>query len=107
MTRYLIPAAAALLLVVAASPAPGADAAVRKAPAAPPVVVAVAPACDDFYLGYRRSFGWGSTGFGFGAMEGALPRYPANEFPNWYGGCPTPGHYSASGSAFGATGSVK
>jgi opacity protein-like surface antigen len=104
MTRNLLLAGAALLLAAAAGSAQAADVAV-KAP--PPAVVAVAERCDDFYLGYRRSFGWGHTGFGFGAFEGALPRYPANEFPNWYGLCPTPGHYSASGTAFGLTGSVK
>jgi len=40
-------------------------------------------------LGFGWSVGPGST-LGFGAFEGALPRYPSNEFPNWYGEC---GHY--------------
>jgi len=74
-----------------------------KAP--PPAAVVVAPVedCSAFYSDYaHRGFTWGSgpgVGLGFGAMEGALPRYPENEFPNWYGWCKTWGHYSASGTA--------
>ena len=59
--------------------------------------------CSAFYNPYRiRGFGWGSgpgLGVGFGTFEGALPMYPANEFPNWYGTCVNWGHYSAAGSA--------
>jgi hypothetical protein len=32
-------------------------------------------------------------------FEGALPRYPYNSFPNWYGACLTWGRYSSSGTA--------
>ncbi len=39
------------------------------------------------------------SSIGFGAFEGALPRYKKNEFPNWYGSCVNWGHYSSSGSA--------
>src|SRR5262249_6320938 len=49
-----------------------------------------------------RGWGWGSgpgTSAGFGTFEGALPRYPLNSFPNWYGDCVNWGHYSATGSA--------
>jgi hypothetical protein len=59
--------------------------------------------CSAFYNPYRfRGFGWGSgpgLGVGFGTFEGALPLYPANEFPNWYGTCVNWGHYSSTGSA--------
>jgi hypothetical protein len=59
--------------------------------------------CSAFYDPYRsRGFGWGSgpgLGLGFGTFEGALPMYPSNSFPNWYGACATWGHYSATGSA--------
>jgi hypothetical protein len=72
--------------------------------AAPPVI-AVEPVqdCRAFYDDYaHRGFGWGSgpgTSLGFGTFEGALPRYPKNSFPNWYGDCLNWGHYSATGSA--------
>ena len=79
---------------------------VRTKPAA---AVAAAPAvepvqdCSAFYDDYAvRGWGWGSgpgTSAGFGTFEGALPRYPVNEFPNWYGDCVNWGHYSATGSA--------
>jgi hypothetical protein len=58
--------------------------------------------CSAFYEDYTRGFGWGSgpgQGLGFGTFEGALPRYPKNSFPNWYGDCLNWGHYSATGSA--------
>ena len=59
--------------------------------------------CSAFYDDYaRRGWGWGSgpgTSAGIGTFEGALPRYPANEFPNWYGDCVNWGHYGATGSA--------
>jgi hypothetical protein len=76
--------------------------AVPVAPAAAPAATAIAD-CSAFYDDYRRrGFGWGvgpGTSIGFGAFEGALPRYKKNEFPNWYGACVNWGHYSASGSA--------
>jgi hypothetical protein len=59
--------------------------------------------CSAFYDPYRiRGFGWGSgpgLGVGFGTFEGALPEYPLNSFPNWYGACVNWGHYSATGTA--------
>jgi len=59
--------------------------------------------CSEFYEPYRiRGLGWGSgpgLGVGFGTFEGALPTYPSNSFPNWYGACERWGHYSATGSA--------
>jgi hypothetical protein len=79
---------------------------VVKAPAAVAAPQAAVPLqdCSAFYDDYRRrGFGWGvgpSSSLGFnGTFEGALPRYPLNEFPNWYGDCVNWGHYSASGSA--------
>ena len=78
---------------------------VVKAFPGPTVPYAVAPVqdCSAFYDDYRRrGFVWGSgpgASLGFGTFEGALPRYPINEFPNWYGECVNWGHYSASGSA--------
>ena len=81
---------------------------VRTRPAAA-ATVAAAPAaeaiqdCSAFYDDYAvRGWGWGSgpgTSVGFGTFEGALPRYPVNEFPNWYGDCVNWGNYSATGSA--------
>jgi hypothetical protein len=82
---------------------------VRKKPSAGGAAVAAAPAaqaiqdCSAFYDDYAvRGWGWGSgpgTSVGFGTFEGALPRYPVNEFPNWYGDCVNWGNYSATGSA--------
>jgi hypothetical protein len=82
---------------------------VRKKPAAGGAAVAAAPSataiqdCSAFYDDYAvRGWGWGSgpgTSVGFGTFEGALPRYPVNEFPNWYGDCVNWGNYSATGSA--------
>src|SRR5262249_35426165 len=96
--------------IAAALLAAGADAKeVRTKPAAAGAAVAAAPAagpvqgCGGFYDDYaRRGWGWGSgpgTSVGFGTFEGALPRYPVNEFPNWYGDCVNWGNYSATGSA--------
>lgn len=74
--------------------------------AAPPPAAALSDPvqdCATFYDDFaRRGFGWGSgpgTSVGFGAFEGALPRYPLNEFPNWYGACQNWGRYSATGTA--------
>jgi hypothetical protein len=74
-----------------------------KAVAAPVVLAVPAQDCSVFYDdNHVRGFGWGSGGgssLGFGTFEGALPRYPDNSFPNWYGACVTWGRYSATGSA--------
>jgi len=86
-----------------------ASAAVAKTARAPAAATVAAPApavpvqdCSTFYDDYKiRGFGWGSgpgSSVGFGAFEGALPRYPPNSFPNWYGDCVNWGHYSATGS---------
>jgi hypothetical protein len=84
-----------------------AEAADRRVP--PPVRVArvqiIQPVqdCGAFYEPYYfRGIGWGSgpgLGVGFGTFEGALPQYPVNSFPNWYGACLRWGHYIATGSA--------
>ncbi len=95
------------MLVWAMAAAPGcAEAAPRKVPAqaapSPPPAERVQD-CGDFYDPYHdRGFGPGSgpdSNVGFGTFEGALPAYPMNSFPNWYGLCVNWGHYSASGSA--------
>jgi hypothetical protein len=104
MRQVLLPVAAVMALCLggAANAADKAAKPVVKAPAAAPAVVAVQD-CSTFYDDYaRRGFGWGvgpGTGLGFGTFEGALPRYPLNQFPNWYGTCVNWGHYSAAGSA--------
>jgi hypothetical protein len=82
---------------------------VRTKPATASAAVAAAPAaepvqdCSAFYDAYAvHGWGWGSgpgTSAGFGTFEGALPRYPLNSFPNWYGDCVNWGNYSATGSA--------
>jgi hypothetical protein len=103
MTRSLIYAATAVSIL---TPAGLAEAASRR-PAAAAVVATPAPVptadCSAFYDDYAlRGYGWGSSpgsSVGFGLFEGALPRYPDNSFPNWYGACVEWGHYSASGSA--------
>jgi hypothetical protein len=96
--------AAAITALIPATVATAADR--RAAPVAAPVLVVPAQDCSAFYDDYAvRGFGWGSgpgTSLGFGAFEGALPRYPENQFPNWYGACVTWGHYSASGTARGS-----
>jgi hypothetical protein len=104
MLRKISFSTAAIVMLCWSSGTNAADKPVVKAPAAPeaPAVVRVQD-CSDFYDDYRvRGFGWGvgpGSALGFGALEGALPRYPRNEFPNWYGECVNWGHYSASGSA--------
>jgi hypothetical protein len=106
----MIKIALATASIAAALLAASADAAeVRKRPAAAGAAVAAAPAataiqdCSAFYDDYAvRGWGWGSgpgTSVGYGTFEGALPRYPVNEFPNWYGDCVNWGNYSATGSA--------
>jgi hypothetical protein len=91
-------AIAAIAAVGLAGAANAADKAVAPAPA-----VVVVQECAVFHDAYRyRGFGWGSgpgLDLGFGAFEGALPRYVPNSFPNWYGTCPSWGRYSAAGSA--------
>jgi hypothetical protein len=105
----MIKIALATASIAAALLAAGANAAeVRTKPAAAGAAVAAAPAaqaiqdCSAFYDAYAvHGWGWGSgpgTSVGFG-IEGALPRYPVNEFPNWYGDCVNWGNYSATGSA--------
>jgi hypothetical protein len=110
MIRTAIAAASLVVLSLAlAAGTTASEAAARKAP----VKAAASPAstapvervqdCSEFYDPYRsRGFGWGSgppSNVGFGMFEGALPAYPMNSFPNWYGLCETWGHYSATGSA--------
>src|SRR5262245_45089420 len=104
MTQKPVIATAAVIAICFGGVADAADAPVRKAPAAPAAAaVERVQDCSAFYDPYKaRGFGWGSSpalGVGFGAFEGALPRYPSNSFPNWYGACVTWGHYSATGSA--------
>ena len=102
MTRCLVLAAATIALVSLVGPA---DAASRRGQPAVVVAPAAGPTadCSAFYDDYAlRGNGWGSgpgSSVGFGLFEGALPRYPDNSFPNWYGACVEWGHYSASGSA--------
>jgi hypothetical protein len=105
MVRKIVFSTATIVMIGCLGVANAADKPVLKAqpaPAAAPAVVRVQD-CGDFYDDYRvRGFGWGvgpGSALGFGALEGALPRYPRNEFPNWYGECVNWGHYSASGSA--------
>ena len=102
MTSTIARIATAVTAICVASAAVAKNA---RAPAA--ATVAAAPAapvqdCSTFYDDYKiRGFGWGSgpgSSVGFGAFEGALPRYPPNSFPNWYGDCVNWGHYSATGS---------
>jgi hypothetical protein len=104
MIRHLILAAASITALCVVGAANAADVKARPGVAvAAPVVVAPVQDCSVFYDDYqRRGFTWGSgpgTSVGFGTFEGALPRYPDNEFPNWYGDCAQWGHYSATGSA--------
>ena len=102
MIRHVVLAAASVGVLAAVGTTNAADVRVKPGAVAAPAVVAVED-CSAFYDDYQvRGFTWGSgpgMGLGFGAMEGALPRYPPNEFPNWYGWCKTWGHYSASGTA--------
>ena len=100
VTRTTFVAVAALSALCLAGAARAADKAVAPAPAA--VAVTTVQDCSVFYDDYHaRGFTWGSgpgLGVGFGTFEGALPMYPSNSFPNWYGLCKTWGHYSAPGS---------
>jgi hypothetical protein len=96
-------AGASIAAIFLASTAQAGD---RKAAAAPAVAAPVAGPvqdCSVFYDDYaRRGFDWGAgpgTSVGFGTFEGALPRYPENSFPNWYGICREWGRYSSTGSA--------
>jgi len=102
MMRHVVLAAAAVGFLGAAGVAAAADRKAKPGAVAGPAVIAVQD-CSAFYDDYReRGFTWGSGpgyGLGFGVFEGALPRYPDNEFPNWYGWCQNWGHYSAAGSA--------
>jgi hypothetical protein len=105
MIRTIGLATTFIAAVCLAGAANAADARARPgAPAAAAAAVAEEPVqdCSVFYDDYkRRGFGWGSgpgSSLGFGTFEGALPRYPANSFPNWYGSCLNWGHYSAARS---------
>jgi len=101
MIRTALVAASSIAAIWLSGLANAAEYPVRRGAAA---VVVVKPVqdCSAFYDDYTRGFGWGSgpgASPGFGAFEGALPRYPANSFPNWYGDCLNWGHYSATGSS--------
>jgi hypothetical protein len=102
MNRAFLVATAAIAAVCLVSTANAADKIV-KAPVAAPALMEVAQDCSRFYDVYRpHGFTWGvgpGSSVGFGMMEGALPRYPINEFPNWYGLCANYGHYSTAGHA--------
>jgi hypothetical protein len=103
MIRTAVVMTATIAAVWLAGAAKAADAPVRpRAVKAPVVVIVPVQDCSAFYDDYRhRGFGWGSgpgSGLGFGTFEGALPRYPLNSFPNWYGACQNWGHYSAARS---------
>ncbi len=101
MIRTAVLATASIAAVWLAGAADAADAPARPGAAAVVTEVRVQD-CSVFYDDYRRrGFGWGSgpgSSLGFGTFEGALPRYPANSFPNWYGTCLNWGHYSAAKS---------
>jgi hypothetical protein len=103
MNRSFVVATASIAAICLASAANAADRMIVKAPVAAPVLVEVARDCSRFYDVYRpHGFTWGvgpGSSLGFGTFEGALPRYPINEFPNWYGHCTNYGHYSAAGHA--------
>ena len=95
---------AVLILSSAVGTSNAADKAVEaqgQAAAWPPLLARVQD-CSEFADPYRyRGFGWGSgpdSSLGFGTFEGALPRYPQNTFPNWYGLCRTWGPYVAPGT---------
>jgi hypothetical protein len=111
MVRKIVFSTAAVMIACCAGAASAADkkVVVKAAPAAAPAVtVTRIEDCSAFYDDYHvRGFGWGvgpGSALGFGTFEGALPRYPYNEFPNWYGECLTWGHYSASGTAISSPG---
>jgi len=104
MNRAFVIAAAAVAAVSLANAANAKGKKVVKAPEAVAIApVEVARDCSTFYDVYRpHGFTWGvgpGSSVGFGTFEGALPRYPINEFPNWYGLCVNWGHYSSAGSA--------
>jgi|SRR5215207_11596344 len=103
MIRHVVLAAVAIGFLAAAGIAKAADLRARPGAVAAPAAVVAVQDCSAFYDDYaRRGFTWGvgpGLGIGFGTLEGALPRYPANEFPNWYGLCQNWGRYSATGSA--------
>ena len=102
MNRSFVVVTAAIAAVCLASAANAASKIV-KAPVAASALAEVTQDCSRFYDVYRpHGFTWGvgpGSSVGFGTFEGALPRYPINEFPNWYGLCANPGHYSTAGSA--------
>jgi hypothetical protein len=101
MMRHLVIAAASVGALGVAGLAHAADV-VKARPGAVAAPVFVVPDCSVFFDDYRRrGFTWGSgpgTSVGLGTFEGALPRYPDNSFPNWYGQCAEWGNYSSAGS---------
>jgi hypothetical protein len=105
MNRAFVLATAAIAAVSFTSAVNAKSKTVRavKAPEVAIAPVEVAQDCSRFYDVYRpHGFTWGvgpGSSVGFGTFEGALPRYPINEFPNWYGLCVNAGHYSTAGSA--------
>jgi len=107
MIPHVVLAAASIAALCAVGAANAADAVKARPGAAVAAPTAAVPVqdCSVFYDDYRvRGFTWGSgpgTSIGMGVFEGALPRYPENNFPNWYGECAQWGNYSASGTARG------
>jgi hypothetical protein len=103
MNRAFVVVAIAAIAAVCLTSAANAKSKIVKAPEAAAVFADVPQDCSRFYDPYRpHGFTWGvgpGRSFGFGFFEGALPRYPINEFPNWYGLCVNAGHYSTAGSA--------
>jgi hypothetical protein len=106
MVQRMLAATAFSVLILSFAVAPshareGKTAAVQPASSSPSVERV--QDCSRFADPYHyRGFGWGSgpdSSLGFGTFEGALPSYPMNSFPNWYGLCENWGHYSATGSA--------
>lgn len=102
MTSKFVIAASAVLAIGFATSAQAADLPVKAPVAVAPAAVVVQD-CSVFYDDFhRRGFGPGvgpGVGLGFGTFEGAKPRYPMNEFPNWYGACASWGLYNATGTA--------
>ena len=103
MNRAFVLATAAIAALSFAGEANAKGKIVKAPVAAVAAPVEVARDCSRFYDVYRpHGFTWGvgpGSSLGFGMFEGALPRYPINEFPNWYGHCTTYGPYSTAGSA--------
>src|SRR5450755_3228903 len=103
MNRAFVLAAAAIAAVSFTGEANATGKIVKAPVAAVAAPVELARDCSRLYDVYSpHGFTWGvgpGSSLGFGMFEGALPRYPINEFPNWYGQCTTYGPYSTAGSA--------